>query len=42
MAVDLRLDQDEVDEEHDEIVLHVLVAELAAVPTNGQANVVAA
>lgn len=41
MPVHLRLDEDEVDEEHHEVVLDVLVAEAAAVATDGQADVVA-
>lgn len=42
VAVDLGLDQDEVDEQHDKVVLDVLVAEAAAVLAHRQADVVAA
>ena len=40
MSVDLRLDQDEVDEEHDEVMLHVLIAESSAFSTDRETNVV--
>lgn len=41
MAVDLRLYEDQVNEEHDEIVLDILVAEVAAAATHGQPDVMA-
>jgi hypothetical protein len=42
MAVNLGLDEDEVDEEDDKVMLDVLVAEAAAVATHGQPDVVPA
>lgn len=42
VAVDLGLDEDEVDEEDDEVVLDVLVAEPAAVLAHRQPDVVPA
>jgi hypothetical protein len=39
---DLRLDEDEVDEEHHEIMLDVLVAEAPALATHSQSNIVPA
>jgi len=38
----LRLDEDQVDEEHDKVMLDILVAEAAAVLAHRQPNVVAA
>lgn len=42
VAVDLRLDEDEVDKDDDKVMLNILVAELAAVATNGQPDIVSA
>lgn len=42
VPVDLRLDKDQVDEEHDKVMLDVLVAEAAAFSADRQADVVAA
>lgn len=42
VPVDLGLDQDEVDEQDDVVVLHILVAEPAAVPAHREADVVPA
>jgi hypothetical protein len=42
VAVDLGLDEHQVDEEHDVVMLDVFVAEATAVPAHGQADVVAA
>jgi hypothetical protein len=38
----LRLDQNQVDEEHDKIMLDILVAEASTFAADGQADVVAA
>lgn len=40
MAVDLRLDEDQVDKDDDKIVLDILVAKLATVPADRQSDVV--
>lgn len=42
MTIDLGFDQDEIDEQHHEIVLDVFVAKVAAISANGQADVVTA
>lgn len=42
VAVDLGFDQNQVNEEHDEIVLDILVAKVAAISADGQADVVPA
>lgn len=41
MPIHLRLDEDQVDEQHDKVMLDVLVAEAAAVAADGQADVMA-
>ncbi len=38
MTVDLRLDEDEVDEEHDEVMLDVFVGEALAAGALGEAD----
>lgn len=42
MPIDLRLDQDEIDKQHDEVMLDIFIAEAPAVLADGQAYVVAA
>lgn len=42
MSVNLRLDQNQVNEEHYKIMLNVFITEVAAVSTHSQANIVAA
>jgi hypothetical protein len=42
MPIDLRLDEDEVDEEHDKVMLYVLIAETTAITTDGESDAVAA
>lgn len=42
MTVDLGFNEDEVDEQHDKVVLDVLVAEAAAVLAHSEADIVAA
>jgi hypothetical protein len=42
MPIDLRLDKHEVNEEHDKVMLDILVAEATAVATDGETDAVAA